>query len=63
MLALWLCEVRAQKTDNDLCPPFCLGESCPPAPTMMLQGGTEEYATGVFQAATLVLELRRSECQ
>ena len=27
--------VRVQKRDNGLCPPFCLGESCPPALALM----------------------------
>ena len=26
---------RPQKRDNDLCLPFCLGESCSPVPTLM----------------------------
>ena len=34
-VALWLCGGRAQKSDSGLCPPFCLGGSCPPAPTLM----------------------------
>ena len=33
--ALWSCLRRAQKRDNGLCLPFCLGESCPPALTLM----------------------------
>ena len=32
MVALW---GRAQKRDNGLCPPFCLGESCLPALALM----------------------------
>ena len=28
-------EGRAQKKDNSLCPSFCLGESCAPAPALM----------------------------
>ena len=26
---------RAQKRDNGLCPPFFLGQNCPPAPDLM----------------------------
>ena len=33
---LWICGGRVQKRDNGLCLPFCLGESCPPALTLML---------------------------
>ena len=35
LLALWLCGGRAQKRDSGLCPLFCVGGSCPPAPTLM----------------------------
>ena len=31
--ACQLCGWRVQKRDSGLCPPFCLGESCPPALT------------------------------
>ena len=34
-VALWLCGRRAQKRDNGLCPPFCLGESCLTALALM----------------------------
>ena len=35
--ACWLCGCwgRAQRRDNGFCLPFCLRESCPPAPTLM----------------------------
>ena len=32
----WLCDGRAQQRENGLCPTFCLGESDPPALTLML---------------------------
>ena len=51
----------AQRWDNGLCPPFCLGENCPPAPT--LKPDTSLSAAGAFQAATPVLELRGSESE
>ena len=47
MLALWLCWERVQKRDNGLCPPFCLGESCLPALTLM-------QATSVFPCMSLL---------
>ena len=34
-LALWLCVGRAQKRDSSLCPPFCLGKSCPSTLALM----------------------------
>ena len=60
--ALWLCGRRVQKRYNGLCLPFCLGKSCPPAPTLMPDMSVL-YATGAFQAATPVLELRRSDSE
>ena len=35
LLALWFCGGQVQKRHNGLYPPFCLRESCPPAPMLM----------------------------
>ena len=35
LLALWLCGKRVQKRDTGLCLPFCVGESCSSALSML----------------------------
>ena len=57
-----LCGEGLEK-DNGLCLPFCLGESYLPAPALMPNTSISLYLPLVFQPATLVLELRESECE
>ena len=59
----WLCGSVGEGSEKDsgLCPPFCLGESCPPSYCLDSRHFSFSlYATGAFQATTLVLELRGS---
>ena len=51
--SLRLCEGRAHKMYNGLCPPFCLVESCPQCCIDARHFSSSLCATGAFQAATL----------
>ena len=42
-ICLWLCGGMVQERYNGLCLPFCLGEGCPPALTLMADTSVPPY--------------------